>query len=115
MKVLILLMTLLNFTSCQASNDNQKMTAKNNIISKKYFVKGMTCGGCILGVKTALAKSENLKILEKDINVGEATLQFEEKYYKQSKTDCDVTKSIEKVTEFKVYLDKNHTQRACGS
>jgi len=115
MKILILIITLLNFTSCQANDDKKGITEKKDIVSKKYFVKGMTCGGCILGVKTALNKSEKLKIIDNDIDVGEATIHFEKNNYEESKTDCAVTKSIEKVTEFKVFLDKEHTKRACGS
>ena len=107
-------MTLLALSSCQA-NEDKKNVSSENIISKKYFVKGMTCGGCIFGVKMALGKSETLKIVDKDIEVGQATLQFDKKNYEASTTDCEVTKSIEKETEFKVFLDKDHTKRACGS
>jgi len=112
MKLLILMMTLLSLFSCHA-NDKKKVNISNrDVISKKYFVKGMTCGGCIIGVKTALGKAHSLNILDKDIEVGLATLQFDKKSYKESITDCEVTKSIEKVTEFKVFLDKEHTKRA---
>jgi len=115
MKLLILMATLLSLTSCQASDDSKVNISSKDIVSKKYFVEGMTCGGCILGVKTALGKAGSLNILDKEIEVGQATLQFDKKSYKESVTDCEVTKSIEKVTEFKVFLDKEHTKRACGS
>lgn len=114
MKLLILLATVLSLTSCQASDEEKAMVSSKDKISKKYFVKGMTCGGCILGVKAALSKTNSLHILDRDIEVGQATLQFDKKSYKESVTDCEVTKSIEKVTEFKVFLDKEHTKRACA-
>ena len=77
MKLFVLIVTLLTLSSCQASEDKKNNVLGKDIVSKKYFVKGMTCGGCILGVKTALGKSELLKIIDKDIEVGQATLQFE--------------------------------------
>ena len=118
MNKLILLITLFLFISCQScqtcqASDQAKGATQEKLVSKKYFIKGMTCGGCILGVKTALNKSTELKISDKDIGVGEATLKFETNNYKEASTDCDVTKTIEKVTEFKVFLDKEHTKRAC--
>ena len=64
------------------------------VVSKKYFVKGMTCGGCILGVKVALKKSDNLKIEDKEISVGVADLKFEKKNYvattKQSQRNTNI-------------------------
>lgn len=113
MKIFILVIMLITLISCQA-NDKKSNVLSKNIISKKYFVKGMTCGGCVLGVKAALGKSKNLNIFDKNIEVGQATLQFDKKNYKASTTDCEVTKTIEKVTEFKVYLDKKYTKRACA-
>jgi copper chaperone CopZ len=115
MKVLFLMMTLLALTSCQANDSKKDIVSAKDMVSKKYFVKGMTCGGCIFGVKTALGKAESLHIIDKDIEVGTATLQFDKNNYNANETDCAVTKSIEKVTEFKVFLDKEHTKKACGS
>ncbi|MDP7320700.1 MAG: hypothetical protein QF441_08840 [Bacteriovoracaceae bacterium] len=85
------------------------------VVSKKYFVKGMTCGGCILGVKVALKKSDNLKIEDKEISVGVADLKFEKKNYVAEKTDCEVSKAIEKFTEFKVFMDEKHSIKVCKS
>ncbi len=113
MKNLFIIILLVLESSCNAK-DRKNIDAKD-LISKKYFVKGMTCGGCIVGVKTVLNKSTELKIADKDIKVGEATLRFEKKNYKKSTTDCDVTKTIESVTEFKVFIDRNHTKKACES
>ena len=86
-----------------------------DLVTRKYFVKGMTCGGCILGVKVALNKAESLKIEDKEISVGVADLKFSKKNYLSEKTDCEVSKAIEKFTEFKVFMDKGHTKKACKS
>lgn len=115
MKFITMLLLLTSLASCFASEKESKEASDTNLTSKKYFVKGMTCGGCIIGVKMALKKTDELLFEDKDISVGEATLKFKKKDYKGDKTDCAVTSSIEKVTEFKVFLDKEHTKRACGS
>ena len=80
-----------------------------------YFVKGMTCGGCIFGVKSALGKADSLNILDKDISVGKAILQFDKNKTDEAKLNCKVTKAIEGSTEFTVFLDKDHTKPACKS
>ena len=89
--------------------------AFDDLVSKNYYVKGMTCGGCILGVKISLNKSEKLKIHDRKISVGKMELRFIKEDYKKRKTDCEVSNSIEKYTEFYVYLDEKHTQKACDS
>ena len=50
MILFVLIMTLLALSSCQA-NEDKKNVSSENIISKKYFVKGMTCGGVFLELK----------------------------------------------------------------
>ena len=115
MKLLVLIVTLLSLISCHASENKTIEGSNKDLLSKKYFVKGMTCGGCIIGVKMALNKANALNILDKNIEVGQVILRFDKKKYKDSLTDCEVTKSIEKVTEFKVFLDEAYTIRACGS
>ncbi len=108
MKRLIMVMALLALSSCH------KIDARSReLVSKEYFVPGMTCGGCIIAVKLALGKSDQLKIIDKNIDIGVARLQFDKESYKIGETDCEVTTSIEKVTEFKVFLDKDHTKRGC--
>ena len=37
----------------------------DDFVVKDYYIKGMTCGGCILGVKVALKKSESVFKSEK--------------------------------------------------
>lgn len=85
----------------------------SEIITRNYFVKGMTCGGCVFSVKSALNKEENLGVAEKDISVGIARIIFKKESYKEKETDCNVTMAIESKTEFKVFLDQNLTTKAC--
>ena len=83
--------------------DTVQFVDGNLIINKKKNMKNPTM---ING---------NIRCAGKDIEVGEATLRFKKSNYKEAITDCDVTKTIEKVTEFKVFLDKDYTRKACES
>lgn len=112
-KFLFAMSFLFFLSACNA--EKAKDIQSSELVSKKYFVKGMTCGGCVFGVKAALGKAESLNIAGKDISAGEAVLQFDKKSYKENSTDCEVSKIIEKFTEFKVYLNKDHTKKACKS
>ena len=64
MKNIILLLTFLISVS----------TLADNTISKEYYVKGMTCGGCVLGVKVALKKAEGVQFLDQNVSVGVASI-----------------------------------------
>ena len=48
-------------------------------------------------------------------SVGVADLKFEKKNYVAEKTDCEVSKAIEKFTEFKVFMDEKHSIKVCKS
>lgn len=113
MKILFFITVFISLSSCDSSQRKEFNTG--DLVTKKYFVKGMTCGGCIIGVKMALNRSTELNITDKKIEVGEAVLKFKKENYKEKKTDCNITKTIEKVTEFKVFLNKKYTKRACES
>ena len=104
MKKLILVVTFLISVSAIASDS----------VTKNYYIEGMTCGGCILGVKIALKKAEGIKFLEQNVSVGVANLKFNEKLYNGEETDCKVSKMIEKYTEYKVFLDKAYKKTACN-
>lgn len=103
--------TFFLLSSCNAAESNN--SANSNLVAKKYFIKGMTCGGRIISVRTTLGRSKELNIVDKDVSVGEAMLKFAKKDYQENLTDCEVSNTIEKFTEYKVYTDKNHTQKAC--
>ncbi len=115
-KFLIMAVFMIAVTACNTADDKAKNpTESKSALSKTYFVKGMTCGGCILGVKTALKKADSLNILGEDITVGKAVLQFDKKTTDKTKLNCNVAKAIEGSTEFTVFLDEGHTQPACKS
>lgn len=109
---MIIIISLI-FSSCQKKTIKEVKGTNKHFVSKKYFIKGMTCGGCILSVKLALNKAENLKIVNKNITVGIVTLQFMKREYHEKITNCIVSKTIEKMTDFTVYLNKGHTKKAC--
>lgn len=89
-------------------------TLADTTVTKDYYVRGMTCGGCILGVKVALKKAEGVKFLDQNVSVGIASIKFDGKQYNGEETDCNVSKAIEKYTEYNVFLDKAHKKLACG-
>lgn len=100
----LFLITIIVSSSFSFSSEN---------VTRNYFMKGMTCGGCIFSVKSALNKEEDLGIAEKDINVGTAKIIFKKESYKIKETDCKVAKAIENKTEYKVFLDQNLAKKAC--
>lgn len=108
-----MLSLLLVLISCNAHEPAPKNVSAD-LVATKYFVKGMTCGGCIFNVKSALKKS-NLPIVDQTLEVGEATLEFNKNDYQKKQTDCQVAKSIESHTEFRVFLDKDYHIKACDS
>ena len=63
----------------------------------------MTCGGCILGVKVALKKAEEVQFLDQNVLVGFVSIKFNEKLYNDKETDCKVSKAVEKCTEHKYF------------
>lgn len=115
MKANILFLALILSTSCNYFNKKETINSivSKNVISKTYFVKGMTCGGCIFSVKNSLKNADDLNILDKDINVGMAILKFKKSEYKGKNTDCSLTKIIESKSNFTVFLDKDHQIPAC--
>lgn len=91
---------------------NTSSLNKNGVV-KEYFIKGMTCAGCILGVQNALKKAPDLSLIGEEISVGKMLLRFKKNDYAALKTDCMVSTAVESATEYKVYLDKGHVFRAC--
>lgn len=96
-------------------NIEKKAEAKSEDVERYYFVKGMYCGGCKLGVKAAL-KDSSLKIkeiVEVDINspdpdnkIGHAVVKFSKENYRGQETDCKVAKKIKDNLGYLAYWDK---------
>lgn len=101
-----------------ASGTETKQEAKPEIIERYYFVKGMHCGGCKLGVKAAL-KDASLQIKEivevdnslpdPDNKIGHAVVKFSKENYRGQETDCKVAKKIKDTLGYTAYWDKTNT------
>lgn len=114
--VTALVMGLLTFpywSSVNKSTFRNKSSSNVNAVVKEYYIKGMTCAGCIVGVQNALKKATNLPLEGEDVSVGKMLLRFSKNDYAAFKTDCMVSTAVESATEYKVYLDKGHVARAC--
>ena len=96
----------------------KKIEQKSETVERYYFVKGMHCGGCKLGVKSAL-KDSALKvheIVEIDHNspdpenkVGHAKVRFLKSDYQGKETDCKIAKKIKDDLGYAAYWDKTNT------
>ena len=105
-------------TGSKASAAEKKTETKSEDVERYYFVKGMYCGGCKIGVKAAL-KDPSLKIkevVEVDINspdpenkIGHAVVKFSKENYRGQETDCKVAKKIKDDVGYMAYWDKTNT------
>lgn len=96
--------------------------AKEESVERYYFVKGMTCGGCVFGVKKALQRAgiEKSQILEVDYatpdpenKTGHAKVQYPKDQYKGTETDCKIVKEIRSNPGYMAYWD-NKNPDPCG-
>jgi copper chaperone CopZ len=109
-----LLLVLLITTSSCVVNSKATSGVSGNDSNRAYYIKGMTCGGCIYHVKKALDEDSKLiKFSEKNVEIGEVTVAFKNNDYKGPETDCLITKSIEGKTGYKVFADKKFTKSSC--
>lgn len=109
----IALISLLTCISCVSPSSSSDIEIKDGV-AKEYYVKGMTCGGCIILVSTALGKdSENISYEDKKIEVGKLKLTFKNGGYKGNETDCAIKHSIESQTEYKVFYDQQYKKAVC--
>lgn len=102
--------------------NNANASASQGKIIKTYFVEGMTCGGCELGVREALKKSgvKEENILSVDHSqpdpknkIGMATVQFEKASYRGSETDCKIVEEIKKSPGYIAFWDMSD-RNPCG-
>lgn len=89
-----------------------------NTLDRYYFVKGMTCGGCVIGVKSSLKRVgiNNAQILEVDYrspdpknSIGHAKVRFSKEEYKGQETDCKIVKEIKSNLGYVAYWDEKDT------
>jgi len=111
--VLILGMITASFPSLLMASE----TEEQKTIDRYYFVKGMTCGGCVFGVKKALERVgvKKEKILEVDYrspdpknHMGHAKVRFSKNEYKGQETDCKIVSEIKSNPGYTVYWDKQN-------
>lgn len=109
---------------CCATSSGLKSTSayaaetKPQTIERDYFVKGMTCGGCVSGVKKALSRAgiEKNQIIDVDYSkpdpehkIGHAKIRFSESQYRGQETDCRIIKEIKDNPGYIAYLDPANT------
>lgn len=91
---------------------------KTESVDRNYLVKGMTCGGCVFGVKKALKRAglTQDEIIEVDHKkpdpehkVGHARVRFAKDQYKGEATDCKIIKEIRDNPGYVAYLDPANT------
>lgn len=101
-------------SSTEARADEEKA----QIVERDYLVKGMTCAGCVFGVKKALERAgiERSQILEVDYRkpdpdhkVGHAKIRFPKGQHKGEETDCKIVKAIRDNPGYVAYLDASNT------
>lgn len=90
----------------------KKWEGKGKFVEKSFYVKGMTCAGCIASVEKALLK-EKSKIQDFNVRVGEMKIRFDGESYEGGRTDCLVAKLVEGETPYSVYLDKTLKTKPC--
>lgn len=97
-------------------------TKQENVIERDYLVKGMTCDGCIFGVKKALGRAGLSKdqIIDVDYKkpdpehkIGHAKVKFPKDQYKGQETDCKIVKEIKGNPGYIAYWDPTNTD-PCG-
>lgn len=111
--VVIGILTFPEWSSTNSPSSSKDIEIKNEV-AKEYYVKGMTCGGCIIHVNTALARDfKRISYQDKKIGVGTLKLTFKSGSYKNNETDCAIKHSIESQTEYIVYYDQQYKKAVC--
>jgi hypothetical protein len=97
-------------------------TKGGETIERDYLIQGMTCAGCVFGVKKALSRAgiEKEQIIEVDYskpdpkrNIGHARVKFLPGSYRGLKTDCKLVAEIKRSPGYTAYWDPAVTD-PCG-
>lgn len=84
-------------------------------IERDYLVKGMTCAGCVFGVKKALeragvSRSEIIAVEfdnpDPTNSIGHAKVRFLKGKYNGKDTDCKIAKEVFSNPGYQVFWDK---------
>lgn len=101
-----------------ARGDEESHLGSANKIERYYYVKGMTCAGCVFGVKAALKRAgvpkENIKEVtykepDPDNHIGHAVVDFAAADYKGLESDCKIIKEIKSSPGYLAYTDPKNT------
>lgn len=93
----------------------QAAEQKIETVERDYLVKGMTCAGCVFGVKKALeragvSKSEIISVEfdkpDPANSIGHAKIRFLKSNYNGIGTDCKIAKEVFSNPGYKVFWDK---------
>lgn len=108
MKYIVLLASLVFSSSIFASST-----------TKKYYVKGMHCGGCESGVRASLIELGGLKdaeVVKVDSQtpdaknqIGHVVIKFSDTKYEGEITDCKLAKAIKQNPGYDLYWDLKNT------
>jgi len=104
--------------STQTSSVALAQTAySGETVTKKYYIKGMTCAGCVFGVKKALQRLHLNEFVkgssgvtydkpDPDNQIGSALIEFPVEVYKGTETDCAIVREIKDNPGYVVFWDK---------
>ncbi len=121
-----LVSTALSIAACCCSGPSARFTSvlaaektvQAETVERTLFIKGMTCSGCVFGVKSALERAGISKdqIIEVDYKkpdrenkIGHAKLKLSASQYKTGETDCRIIKEIKKNPGYVAYWDASNT------
>lgn len=89
---------------------------------RDYLVKGMTCRGCVFGVKKALSRADVSKEQIEEVaynkpdpehKIGHAKVKFSKDQYKGQETECKIVKEIKENPGYIAYWDASNPD-PCG-
>lgn len=91
---------------------DEKFVGKGNFVEKNFYIKGMTCAGCISSVENVLSQEE-FGIKDHKVIVGQMVVRFDSDRYRTTKTDCLIAQAVQANTPYRVYLDSNYQTKVC--
>lgn len=92
-----------------------EVSQKTDSIERDYLVKGMTCSGCVFGVKKALERAgvSRTEVIAVEYDkpdpansIGHAKVRFPKNEYKGKETDCKIAKEVLSNPGYQLFWDK---------
>ncbi|RMG39248.1 MAG: heavy-metal-associated domain-containing protein [Candidatus Dadabacteria bacterium] len=110
--VTVVLFLIVAYSAASAEKGGQAVD--NLKLERYYYVKGMTCAGCVFGVKAALKRAGigsnqigevTYKSPDPEHQIGHAVVRFSKEEYKGLQTDCKIIREIKKSPGYLAYTD----------